>query len=87
VYEAVIATPNNRILTRGTVTVFAVRSPFITGYTSSEGMAKDIEPPPVTGYFLIDTTNGTVIDGLTETEWRQKLLELRWEHPALRDAW
>ena len=79
VYEAVIADPHNHIVTRGTVAMFAVKSPNVTGYTSSEHMSPDTDP--VDGYFLIDTVRDTAVDGLTKPEWKQKLSELYWEHP------
>jgi hypothetical protein len=84
-YEVVIAKPNNEVLTSGTVTMFAVRPPYITGYTSSEHMAPETEP--VDGYFIIDTTKGTINDGLTGSVWREQLSKLDWEHPALRRPW
>ena len=84
-YEAVIAKPSNEILTSGTVTLFAVRAPYITGYTSSEHMPPETEP--VDGYFIIDTVRGTIVGGLTENVWRDQLSKLGWEHPALRKPW
>jgi hypothetical protein len=84
-YEVVVANPKNDIVTRGTVTIFDVKSPYITGYTSSEHMAPDTDP--VDGYFMLDTASGNVSDGLTETAWRQKLTEFHWEHPVMRRPW
>jgi hypothetical protein len=83
--EIVIATPKNDIVTHGTVTMFDVRSPYVTGYTSSEQMDPDTDP--VDGYFVLDTENGGIIDGLGERAWRQKLADLGWERPALRKPW
>jgi hypothetical protein len=84
-YEVVIANQKNDVLTRGTVAMFAVKSPLVTGYTSSKHMSPDTDP--VDGYFLLDTVSGTVDEGMTERAWRQKLSELLWEHPAMRRPW
>jgi hypothetical protein len=84
-YEVVIANQKNDLITRGTVTTFAVKSPYITGYTSRQHMAPDTDP--VDGYFFIDTVRGTVADGLTETVWRQRLSEMHWERPRMRKPW
>jgi hypothetical protein len=84
-YEVVIANPKNDLMSRGSVTSFAVKCPYITGYTSSEHMSADTDP--VDGYFLIDTATGTVTDGLSETAWRQRLSELHWENIKMRPPW
>jgi hypothetical protein len=84
-YEVVVANPRSDIVTRGTVTMFDVKSPYVTGYTSTEHMAPDTDP--VDGYFVLDTTSGNISDGLSENAWRKRLSELRWEHPAIRKPW
>ena len=84
-YEVVVTNQKKDVLTRGTVVKFAVKSPFVTGYTSSAHMSPDTDP--VNGYFLIDTERGTVFDGLSERAWKQKLSELDWEDPKMRKPW
>jgi hypothetical protein len=84
-YEVVVASARNDIVTRGTVTMFDVKSPYVTGYTSSEQMAADTDP--VGGYFVLDTVSGNISDGLSEYAWRKKLSELHWENPAMRKPW
>jgi hypothetical protein len=84
-YEVVIADPRNHIVTSGTVVSFAVKQPYITGYTSAENMAPDTEP--VEGYFLIDTRTGERYEGLHETNWKGKLTTIGWTNPKLRKPW
>ena len=84
-YEVVVANSRNDVVTQGTVMMFDVKSPYITGYTSSEHMASDTDP--LDGYFVLDTISGNISNGLSENAWRKKLSELRWEHPAMRKPW
>lgn len=84
-YEVVVAKPDNEVITSGTVISFAVKPPYVTGYTSSEHMSPDTEP--VDGYFLIDTRNGSVADGLSRAEWERRLTQLHWANPKLRKPW
>ena len=82
--EAVIADPSSNVVTSGTVTRFAARCPFITGYTSKEGFPPDTNPRE--GFFLINTDTGSHQIGMTEPEWRSELLSIRWQTPKMYET-
>jgi len=79
--EAVIADPNNNVVTGGTVTHYATSCPLITGYTSKQGFPPETDP--VEGYFLIDTDSGISTLGMTEAEWAERLQAAHWQRPSM----
>jgi hypothetical protein len=82
--EAVIADPDNNVVTSGTVTRFAANCPFITGYTGKQGFPPDTNPRE--GFFLINTDTGSHQIGMTESEWRKELLTIRWQTPHMYET-
>ena len=82
--EAVIADPDNNVVTSGTVTRYSTKCPFITGSTSKQGFPPDTDPAE--GFFLINTDTGFQQLGLTEAEWRKELLGMHWGTPSMHET-
>ena len=82
--EVVIADPDNRVITSGTVTRWAAQCPYITGYTRKEGFLP--EANPIEGYFLIDTANRSQEVGMDEADWIHQMSILHWQKPWMRET-
>jgi len=68
---------------KGNVAYYAVKEPYITGLST-----KDFQPaewPAEEGFFLIDGAKGTIKEGMSEKEWKEKLSQIGWLNPHLEE--
>lgn len=77
--------PNPSVMLAGNVKLYAVQSPYITGYADTQYLDLSAEPDARTGYFLIDTTSDKIVAyGMDETQWRKELQRVGLTAPELK---
>ncbi len=65
-----------RIVTEGNIERYAVEGNFVVGYialASGNSEAEQCNEGAREGYFVLDTRDESLFDGLTEEEWRDRL--------------
>jgi hypothetical protein len=67
----------------GSVEKFAVKAPYITGFTILSKLDPRLETH--CGYFLINANSDDLKEGLTEQEWRRELELIGWKNPNLQE--
>ena len=66
----------------GNVEQYAVGSPFIIGFASTNHMPADTNI--VAGYFVVNTDSRVIKQGLTEDQWKAELAHIRWKGAQLQ---
>jgi hypothetical protein len=66
-----------RILSvRGNIARYAVKDPYITGFSVSDWLPTEYQP--IEGFFLIDTSKDELKQGMTESDWNSELKRIDW---------
>jgi hypothetical protein len=81
----IISSDGPRFGIHGNIKLWALKAPYVTGYTTPLEGCTPREAAEQTGFFLLNTNTQQILDTLTEEQWRTELKRVGWSNPTLKE--